>query len=550
MYLYVLIFIGIVYVILHIYQTTQNKKKIRNALKKNFGKNSETVEVMRNNVNTFYEEVKTLIDKKDQVDEVTWNDLEMDKIFQRINRSNSFVGEQILYAKLHEFSDKIISTADLEDLMQFYMLNEEKRLEAQCILSKLGKNDESYDVFGYIMNIEKYIIPNLKVYTIMNRIFLLFCLIPLVLRDEDYIIIPLIGFVINLAVYVITKNKYDYEIDLLSHSLKIVSCAKAFANKKYLENTFILKNIKKGYKAFSKIDKKLSGIKIRKTMSLSGDIGSIIIDYLIGGTLYDMMVYKNAIGVLKTNKQEFLGLFKCIGLVDASISITSYRHSLQEYCQPEIIDDERVEFVDFYHPLINAPIMNTLILDQSCIITGSNASGKSTAIKSLMINLLLGQSINTCTAVEAKFPKVTILTSMAVRDDIENNDSFYLKEIKYLKRIVDQVNHENMVICAIDEILKGTNMEERIAATTAILEYLTNYKCLVLITTHDIMIAEYMKKQYNYYYFKNEIKNDEIHFDYKMHQGIADCKNAILLLKHIGFPNSIVEKANLISESL
>lgn len=123
------------------------------------------------------------------------------------------------------------------------------------------------------------------------------------------------------------------------------------------------------------------------------------------------------------------------------------------------------------------------------MIRCSNASGKSTFIKSLAINALLAQSIYTCMAKKMVIPRVTIITSMAVRDEVLSGESYYIKEIKYMKRIIQALNEKKPVFCVIDEILRGTNTEERIAASAAILEYLYEKNCIAVVATHDIELT-------------------------------------------------------------
>ena len=77
---------------------------------------------------------------------------------------------------------------------------------------------------------------------------------------------------------------------------------------------------------------------------------------------------------------------------------------------------------------------------------------------------------NTCAAKRFVMPPAEVITSMAVRDDLMAGESYFIREIRYLKRILDGITEERVTICAIDEILRGTNTGERIRASRAILE--------------------------------------------------------------------------------
>ena len=132
-------------------------------------------------------------------------------------------------------------------------------------------------------------------------------------------------------------------------------------------------------------------------------------------------------------------------------------------------------------------------------IIGHTGSGKSTFIKTIAVNVILAQSIHTCTAKRMHLPHAKMITSMAVRDDILSGDSYFIKEIKYLKRILDALSEDELVICVIDEILRGTNTQERIAASKAIMEYLAHHNCIAIVASHDKELTELEKIGYDNY---------------------------------------------------
>ncbi len=178
------------------------------------------------------------------------------------------------------------------------------------------------------------------------------------------------------------------------------------------------------------------------------------------------------------------------------------------------------------------------------IITGSNASGKSTYVKAIAINMILAQSINTVLATSAMIPYANVLTSMAVRDDVLSGESYYMREINYLKRIVQQLQGERLSLCIVDEILRGTNTKERIAASVAILEYMCEKNCLAIVATHDIEVSKLLEGKYENCHFSEILEADDIIFDYKVKEGVSTSTNAIKLLEHVGFPSCIVKHAN------
>ena len=182
-------------------------------------------------------------------------------------------------------------------------------------------------------------------------------------------------------------------------------------------------------------------------------------------------------------------------------------------------------------------------------IVGPTGCGKSTFIKTIAVNVILAQSIHTCTVKRMHLPHAKMITSMAVRDDILSGDSYFIKEIKYLKRILDALSEDELVICVIDEILRGTNTQERIAASKAIMEYLAHHNCIAIVASHDKELTELEKTGYDNYHFSEEFGEEDIVFDYKLQKGPANSQNAIRLLSFTGFPETIIERAeNIRSE--
>ncbi|MBO5069575.1 MAG: hypothetical protein J6C37_04355, partial [Roseburia sp.] len=257
-------------------------------------------------------------------------------------------------------------------------------------------------------------------------------------------------------------------------------------------------------------------------------------------------------------------------------SVASFRASLPGYCLPEFGRGRQGQYGEWeqdkcrergqeqcneyereqrgwllgkgiYHPLLEQAVRNDFILKRGCMITGANASGKSTFIKAVAVNSILAQTIHTCMAEQFRMPRMRILTSMAVRDDILSGESYYIREVGYLKRIVNAVGEELPVLCLIDEILRGTNTAERLAASEAVLTYLAKKNCLAVVATHDMELAEKLVDLYDCYYFQSEIREDDILFDYKIRKGFGQTKNAVKLLSYMKFPVEIVEMAEMLS---
>ena len=186
------------------------------------------------------------------------------------------------------------------------------------------------------------------------------------------------------------------------------------------------------------------------------------------------------------------------------------------------------------------------------------------------VNAILAQTIHTCAANAYRAPFFSIYSSMSLRDNLENGESYYIVEIKALKRILtsmalrdnlaggesyymveirslkrilEECEKPEPVLCIVDEVLRGTNTVERIAATTQILKSLANQHFMCFAATHDIELTELLKDEYHNYHFEEEIKEGDISFNYKLLKGKATTRNAIRLLEIMGYDEEIIRHA-------
>ena len=251
--------------------------------------------------------------------------------------------------------------------------------------------------------------------------------------------------------------------------------------------------------------------------------------------------------MVKKHKEEIYELVEAIGYIDAAISIGAFRESLQSYCVPEFEEGKEVTLCikDGYHPSISEPVGNSFLQKRGMLVTGSNASGKSTFLKMIAINAILAQTIHTCAASRYYGGLYKIYSSMALRDDLMAGDSYYIVEIKALKRIVDAAEEEseNPLLCFVDEVLRGTNTVERIAASAQIMDNLAQKGVYCFAATHDIELTHLLAEKYDNYHFEEDVKDGDVLFSYRLLDGRAQTRNAIKLLKVIGFSDEITECA-------
>ncbi|MBP5427327.1 MAG: DNA mismatch repair protein MutS [Clostridiales bacterium] len=534
-----IIILGIIFIVCDIRKENKKiKENTKRYIKETFGKPREDLKKQEQRIQhfkSFYN--KGSLKEYEVVDDITWDDLGMDNIFMLINHTDSFIGERYLYSRLHDLSKNEKDLKMLEDKISYFDKNEEKRNSIRKKLYRIGKKNLE-DILSQINNIDKYKINDIWKYKLLSALMIVFVIFSAIFRTP--IVILGCGVIYTINRFSVIIKKKQIRIENLFEISNIINMAD------FISNTVpeFSHHMKKDIKSLKEVNKKLFFLKQSLEQNIQQSIFNVIIESIFEPFMWEMMLYNKIIIGFFNKRNEFMNVYKFIGEIELCISILSYRKSVKDYVIPEIMDKDSFYFEEVVHPVVKNAVSNNFEYHKNTILTGANASGKSTFIKAVAINLILGQTINTCIAKKAVIPKCGVITSMAVRDDILTGESYYFREIKYLKRMVELCKSEKLIFFAIDEILKGTNTKERIAASKAVLEYFKGKRCMLLISTHDLEIARYFKESYDNYYFSEVINENDILFDYILHKGICASSNAIKLLQVVGFPQSIIEYAN------
>jgi DNA mismatch repair ATPase MutS len=171
------------------------------------------------------------------------------------------------------------------------------------------------------------------------------------------------------------------------------------------------------------------------------------------------------------------------------------------------------------------------------IITGSNMAGKSTFLRSVGVNLVLAGMGAPVYASALKVSPLKVMSSMRVKDNLEESTSTFYAELKKLKVIIDAVKRKDPVFILLDEILRGTNSHDRHAGSSALIKQLVQEKATGIIATHDLELASLEKElpdAIHNFHFDVQVNGPELYFDYTLKTGICQSFNASILMKKIG----------------
>ncbi len=476
-----------------------------------------------------------------QVDDITWNDLGMDEVFKRMNYTFSASGEEYLYYTLRNTKKTEEELAHLEEVVCFLNEHPDERVKIQYELSQLGYTGK-FSLYDYLDNLCYLGERSNKKHILLDLLFL--PLVGLLFWKLQWALLGIsLLIAYNIVTYFREKSEIDPYIISFSYVKRLMSICEALQK-------CSIPVCSQEWKTMRRALQKLRGMKQGAFWVFSGSRSvtsgnplDVLLDYVRMLFHADLIQFNKMLAHLKKHIEDIDVLIETVGYVETAIAVGVFRDSIKEYCVPKF-GGEGMHIKEAYHPLLTNPIQNSIHTSRGVLLTGSNASGKSTFLKTVAINAILAQTIHTCCAEEYRAPIYEIYSSMALHDDISSGESYYIVEIKALKRILDAAaSRKTKVLCFVDEVLRGTNTVERIAASTQILKSLTGSNILCFAATHDIELTELLKDFYSNYHFEEDIRKGDIFFPYKLMKGPTKTRNAIKLLEIMGYDGVVIEKA-------
>ncbi len=232
-----------------------------------------------------------------------------------------------------------------------------------------------------------------------------------------------------------------------------------------------------------------------------------------------------------------------VGEFEALCAFAAFSYEHPDYAFPEISDGApRFEGVAIGHPLLPGDrcVRNDLTLsgeNRVLIISGSNMSGKSTLLRSVGVNTVLGLAGAPVCAKALRLSPVAIGASIRLRDSLLEGSSRFYTEILRLRRITELAQNELPVLFLLDEILSGTNSHDRGIGAEAVLRNLVESGAIGLVTTHDLALtrlADSLAPRAANVHFQDHLEDGVIAFDYRIHPGIVTKSNALELMRAVG----------------
>lgn len=485
------------------------------------------------------------------IDDITWNDLDMDRVYMLVNQTMSSPGEEVLYAMMRMplFSKEEIHKR--ERLVTFFAEHDKEREKMQLLLSELGKTRFG-SLSETILALEHAPKVSVGIHAVMLAVLLGSICVVLPLFPLQGFFLAFLLSIANITLYYAGRDRKLIEayLDCFSSLLRMLGAADRMEAVEWPEVQEHMEHIREGKKVFANLRRR--AVFLTSKNNGSGDPMQILMDYIRMVFHVDILTYNATLKEVQDKTGTIMSLVEYIGELDAAISIASFRTLLPLQCRPEFCEYKnagiRLTVTDLYHPLISEAVANSICVEGGTLITGSNASGKSTFLKNMALNAIMAQTLNTCTCTAYRAPFLKVMTSMALRDDLLGGESYFIVEIKSLKRILDENKKHEPMLCIIDEVLRGTNTIERIAASSRILKELACEWVLPIAATHDIELSYILEKYYRNYHFEEEVQEHQVVFNYLLQKGRAATRNAIRLLDMLEYDGKIVEDAGKAAE--
>lgn len=278
--------------------------------------------------------------------------------------------------------------------------------------------------------------------------------------------------------------------------------------------------------------KKLSQL-FNHLSSLQNPIGAVFFN---GAMLYHLRVYFDLLKWKKKHAQNFEKYLHTLGEFEALNSIANFSFNNKEFAFPSINKAYEINLINCGHPLIHKRkrVCNDVNFKAGnfMILTGSNMSGKSTFLRTLGINMVLANTGAPVCSTAAQIHPLPVIVSMRMSDSLIDSESYFFAEVKRLKQLMEELDQQ-ICFVLLDEILKGTNSDDKRLGTIKVIEKMVQKKAIGAIATHDLEVcnitSSYPKNLTNKC-FEVEIINNELVFDYKLREGICKNKSATFLM--------------------
>jgi MutS-like protein len=476
------------------------------------------------------------------LDDRTWDDLLMDDMFAHLDRTESSVGQQVLYRRLRQAAAPKTVHA-FEALITVVSDTAAVRERAQTVLARLQSPSAYY--------VHRLAQPDALERQRWHVVFPLWSAAVVLTLSMAFfwpvlLFAAIFGVVVNRVILGLIARRFGSVIVWFRQVGPLFSAARELAVLGTGETAAITGSLASDLSAL----RRLGGIArwVSRDPLATDTLTFVALEFLNMLFLMDANALYFAVRELQVHAPHLLRVIETVGEIDAAIAVASFRAGEVPWTRPSLsAADAPSSFLDLRHPLVDDAVPNSIALapPHGVLVTGSNMSGKSTFLRTVGVNVVLAQSLNTCLARAYRAPVYQVRSCIGRADDLIAGKSYYLVEVESVLALVKASESAEPHLFVFDELFRGTNAVERIAAGEAVLHALVSdgRPHVVLTATHDAELVDLLRDVYDVYHLGDAIGPDGLTFDYHLTPGPATSRNAIALLKLNGAPESLVSRA-------
>lgn len=478
------------------------------------------------------------------VGETTWQDLALDELFAKVDRTRSLPGRQVLYHQMRTYLDD--DTRLAERTRQYRQFRQEAGLREQIQLALRPLESRRA---GWLAPLLVSPLPDRPRHA--WRWYALSALSLTCLMGLFFVPSLLLVAVGLLVTNLVINETYGRKVTphflgfaQIDHLLTVVRTLAKLPESHGLPQLGV---IRAKAPLVAPLQKKVGWLAMDRNVSEWLALATWLLNLVL---LLDILAFLRTLEALRKHQAELVDLMEAVGSLDAAISVASYLAGESCACEPRLTDERHLETTGMRHPLLAHAVGNDLALEaRSALITGSNMAGKTTFIRTVAINVILAQTLHVALAEQALLPRARVQSSIRREDHLAAGQSYFFAEIARVKAFLDAAGEGPLRLFVMDEIFRDTNTVERIASAAAVLRHLGK-RHLALVTTHDLELQELLGDSYTMFHFREQVLDGQCVFDYRLHPGPAKARNAIRLLGVCGYPESITREALALADQI
>ena len=466
-------------------------------------------------------------------------------LYQYINRTHTFLGRKSLAT--HFLSPKAEEIAHLQAVTQELSKEEHLRWRQEFIATTalIGDTQEFYEQMEQWAAREEKAFPRLLKFFLWGAsLLVIFSLIAgYGLGYEGFKVLGNTLITINLLVFLtfigkIQKSKLGFEntyhlLYTFKKSIALIEKANQFKSTRF---QLLQEKLHAGEQSASSSISQLS-----RLLDDLDNVGNILVSIPLNiFTFYHLHTYRKLQRWKQAHAKHIASWLSVIAEVEVLHSFANFSYNNPSFAYPSLNDQQLISFESLGHPLIPAKgrVCNTISFasHRFVILTGSNMSGKSTFLRALGVNMLLATMGLPVCAQNATIHPMKLLVSMRLSDSLSDGKSYFYAEINRLRTIMDQLEKAPCFVL-LDELLRGTNSEDKQSGTFRIIEKMVALNAIGVIATHDLEVCTLSEKYPDTLQnkcFESQIIAGELYFDYTLKEGICQNKNATFLMEKMG----------------